>query len=599
MNNLKETLNLEQWKNFIKVMKENKAKFIQMFFVVIIAALSITMVPIYLKYFIDNFIAEKSLDGIKYAAFFFFLVIIIAVLSIYLFLVIGGKIEYKIAYQLREEAFLKSQKLSLNYYDNHSTGETLSVLTSDITKLSEIISWGIIDLTYNLMVFIISIIALLVLSPKLTLMSLLIGVPIALISKFFQERILKYQRKVRYFNSVIFNDFNENIQGTLTTKTLNTEDISFTHFKENSNSMKYYSIKSFKISGIYVPLVMFLGSVGAAVALNFSSKMVMSGEMTFGTFAAFLTYAAQIFAPIRVIAKIASDFKTATASVERVNNLFSEEESIKDSDNLVDKYGNIFEPKLDKYPKMHGDIEFKNVNFGYDENNLILKDFNLKVKAGESIALVGSTGSGKSTIINLLCRFYEPTNGQILIDNKDYREYTRGYIYNNLGYVLQSPFLFSGTILSNRKSGKLDASYEEVVEASKIVGAYEFIMKLPNKFDTIIDEGGSSLSTGQKQLISFARAIIRDPKLIVLDEATSSIDSKTEKTIQKAIDKIVENKTSFIVAHRLSTIKNSDRILVIDDGKIVESGTHDELILKKEKYYNLYTNQFVLNSTNI
>src|SRR5699024_8859789 len=433
---------------------------------------------------------------------------IIAVLSIYLFLVIGGKIEYKIAYQLREEAFLKSQKLSLNYYDSHSTGETLAILTSDITKLSEIISWGIIDLTYNLMVFIISIVALLILSPKLTFMSLLIGIPIALISKFFQERILKYQRKVRHYNSIIFNDFNENIQGTLTTKTLNTEEISYEHFKKNTKSMKYYSIKSFKISGIYVPLVMFLGSIGAAIALNLSSKMVLSGEMTFGTFAAFLTYAVQIFTPIRVIAKIASDFKTATASVERVNNLFSEKENIKDSDNLVNLYGNIFEPKIESYPEMCGDIEFKNVDFGYDDKNLILKNFNLKVKAGESIALVGATGSGKSTIINLLCRFYEPTSGHILIDNKDYKEFTRGYIYNNLGYVLQSPFLFSGTIFSNIKSGKLDASYEEVVEASKIVGAYDFIMKLPDKFDTIIEEGGNSLSTGQKQLISFARAII-------------------------------------------------------------------------------------------
>src|SRR5699024_4667460 len=268
-------------------------------------------------------------------------------------------------------------------------------------------------------------------------------------------------------------------------------------------------------------------------------------------------------------------------------------------DNLVNLYGNIFEPKIESYPEMCGDIEFKNVDFGYDDKNLILKNFNLKVKAGESIALVGATGSRKSTIINLLCRFYEPTSGHILIENKDYKEFTRGYIYNNLGYVLQSPFLFSGTIFSNIKSGKLDASYEEVVEASKIVGAYDFIMKLPDKFDTIIEEGGNSLSTGQKQLISFARAIIRDPKLIVLDEATSSIDSKTEKTIQKAIDKIVKNKTSFIVAHRLSTIKNSDRILVIDNGEIVESGTHDELIEKKQKYYNLYTNQFVLNSTNI
>src|SRR5699024_6805827 len=242
---------------------------------------------------------------------------------------------------------------------------------------------------------------------------------------------------------------------------------------------------------------------------------------------------------------------------------------------------------------------FKNVDFGYDDKNLILKNFNLKVKAGESIALVGATGSGKSTIINLLCRFYEPTSGHILIDNKDYKEFTRGYIYNNLGYVLQSPFLFSGTIFSNIKSGKLDASYEEVVEASKIVGAYDFIMKLPDKFDTIIEEGGNSLSTGQKQLISFARAIIREPKVIVLDEATSSIDSKTEKTIQTAIDKIVKNKTSFIVAHRLSTIKNYERILVIDNGEIVESGTHDELIEKKQKYYNLYTNQFVLKSTKI
>lgn len=596
MNKLKNKINFEQWKNFKFIFLENKFEFFKMFFVVIIAALSITMVPIYLKYFIDNFIGQGSLNGVKYAAFFFFIVIIVAVGSIYLFLVIGGKIEYKIAAQLREDAFLKSQKLSLNYYDTNSTGHILSILTSDINKLSEIISWGIIDLTYNIMVFLISLIALLILSPKLTIFSLLIGIPIVLVSKYFQDKILKYQRKVRHYNSVIYNDFNENIQGSLTTKTLNTEKISYDDFTKVTSNMRYYSIKSFKISGIYVPLVMFLGSVGAAVALNLSSKMVMSGAMTFGTFAAFLTYAAQIFSPIRVIAKILSDFKTATASVERVNGLFSEKEDIKDTDEMNKKYGDIFNPKTELYPNMDGVIEFKNVWFGYEKDNYILKNFNLKVKKGESIALVGATGSGKSTIINLLCRFYEPNKGEILIDQINYKDYPIGYIYDNLGYVLQSPFLFSGTILSNILNGKPNASFDEVVEATKLVGAYEFIMKLPNKFNTLIDEGGTSLSTGQKQLISFARAIIRNPKLIILDEATSSIDSKTEKTIQKAIDKIIFNKTSFIVAHRLSTIKNADRILVIDEGKILEEGNHDKLIKQKGKYYNLYTNQFVINN---
>jgi len=299
------------------------------------------------------------------------------------------------------------------------------------------------------------------------------------------------------------------------------------------------------------------------------------------------------FEPVAQIARVIAEFQQAQASAERIIMLIETKADISDSPDVVKKYGTLFEPKKENWEPLVGDVEFDNVSFQYTDNEIVLDQFSLKVKAGSSVALVGATGSGKSTIVNLICRFYEPTKGVIRIDGTDYKDRSIGWLHSNLGYVLQSPHLFNGTIMENIRYGRLDAADEEVIHAAKLVSAHEFIMSFEEGYQTNVGEGGSKLSVGQRQLISFARALIADPKILILDEATSSIDTKTEYTIQEVINVVLKGRTSFIVAHRLSTIISADLILVIQDGKIVEQGTHKELLALEKEYYSLYKNQFI------
>jgi ATP-binding cassette subfamily B protein len=292
------------------------------------------------------------------------------------------------------------------------------------------------------------------------------------------------------------------------------------------------------------------------------------------------------------IASIYARFQQAQASAERIVSLMEAKADIKDTDEVIEKYGTLFDYKLENFEPLKGDVEFRNVTFKYNIGEQVLTNFNLQVKEGQSIALVGHTGAGKSTIVNLICRFYEPTTGTILIDGVDYKDRSLGWLHSNLGYVLQTPHLFSGTVLENIRYGKLSSTDEECIEAAKSVEAHEFIMKFEKGYQTECGEGGSRLSVGQKQLISFARAILADPKILVLDEATSSVDTETERAIQLAINKLLKGRTSFIVAHRLSTIVTASKILVLEKGEVIESGTHKELINQFGEYYKLYTNQY-------
>jgi len=378
----------------------------------------------------------------------------------------------------------------------------------------------------------------------------------------------------------------------MTTKTLVREEENLKEFKDLTQEMYSSSVKAAVFSSIYFPVVITLGSIGTALALWFGGKAVLAQAIGFGTLSAFITYANQFFGPIRELARIIAEFQNAQASAERVMAMINTEPDIKDTPEVIEKYGTEFEPKRENWEEIKGDISFKNVHFYYKEGEEVLEDFNLEVKRGESIALVGETGSGKSTIVNLLCRFYEPVKGQILIDGVDYRERSQLWLQSNIGYVLQAPHLFSGTVKENIRYGRLDATDEEIIEAAKMVNAHDFIMRMEHGYDTEVGEGGNRLSTGEKQLISFARAIIADPKILVLDEATSSIDTETEQIIQDAIGKLLKGRTSFIIAHRLSTIRSADRILVIKDGRMVEQGSHRELMKQRGYYYRLYTNQF-------
>jgi ATP-binding cassette subfamily B protein len=388
-------------------------------------------------------------------------------------------------------------------------------------------------------------------------------------------------------------EFNECITGAKTSKTLVIEDKNFKGFKTTTDRMYGANVRMAKLNAVFIPIIIFAGSLATAIVLSKGGKYALDGIFKIGELSAFLAYSIGIFEPIQNLARIFADFISLQANIERVSGVLEQELLIQDTDEVVDKYGDNIHPKKENWENIKGDIEFRNVSFTYpDGEEEVLKDFSLKIPAGTNVAIVGETGAGKSTLVNLACRFFEPTNGQILIDGVDYKERSQLWLHSNIGYVLQSPHLFSGSIKENIRYGKLDATDEEIDRAAKAVSADTVVAKLDKGYESDVGENGDRLSTGEKQLVSFARAIIADPRIFVLDEATSSIDTHTEQLIQDAINHILHGRTSFIIAHRLSTIRKADLILVVKEGKIIERGTHKELLNKRGYYYDLYTKQF-------
>ena len=592
-NIINEKINLSIWKDFFKLLKPYKVQFIQIIIMMTFVGSMDALFPLLSRYAIDNFVEKKTLVGLPAFGMIYLLAAFFFAIAIYLFISLAGKLETQMAYDIRKLGFEKLQMLPLSYYDDKAVGWLMSRLTSDVQRLSETISWGLVDFSWGVTMMTVVTVAMLLLNWKLALITLIVVPFVAMVSAYFQKRILNAQRKVRKINSKITAAFNEDIQGAKTTKTLVREDINLEEFSEITSNMKKSSVRATVISSIYLPIVLTLGSIGTALAINFGGDFVMRNIISYGTLVAFISYTAQLFEPIRQMAVIFAEVQAAQASAERVFSLLNEEPEIIDSEEVIEKYGDLYNPKRQNWPEIIGNVEFKNVSFSYKDGEDILKGFNLIVKPGDTIALVGETGTGKSTIVNLFCRFYEPTDGEILIDGINYKDMPQNWIHENLGYVLQSPHLFSGTIKDNIRYGDLDATDDDITEACKLVDAHNFIMNMENGYDTEVGEGGNLLSTGQKQLISFARAVVRNPRLFVLDEATSSIDTETEKVIQDAIQNVLEGRTSFVIAHRLSTVRNANKILVIDDGKIIESGNHKELIKSKGYYYELYKNQFI------
>jgi len=581
------------WKDFFTYLKPYKKQFLKLVGLMVLLGILDSSFPLLSKYAVDNFIENSSLEGLPFFIIIYFLAVVALSLIIFLFIKFAGRLETSMAHDIRRIGFIRLQELPLAYYDNKAVGWLMARMTSDITRLSETISWGLVDLAWGITMMSGVTVYMFILNAKLALITLSVIPALAIISVYFQKKILLAQRDVRKINSQITGAYNEDIQGAKTTKTLGREKLNLDEFSVLTSSLKTNAIRATILSSIYLPLVIGLGSIGTALAMSFGGNYVLEGIITYGTLVAFISYTAQFFEPVRQMAVIFAEIQSAQASAERVFSLLKEEPSIKDSDEVVEKYGDLFNQNKENWPEINGKVEFRNVSFAYNPDEPVLEDFSIVVNPGETIALVGETGSGKSTIVNLFCRFYEPVKGEILIDDINYKDMPINWIHDKLGYVLQAPHLFSGTITDNIRYGKLDALDEEIVEACKLVDAHKFIIELENGYDTQVGEGGNLLSTGQKQLVSFARAVVRNPRLFVLDEATSSIDTETEKIIQDAISKVLSGRTSFVIAHRLSTIRKADRILVIQDGKIIEDGTHKELIKMRGHYYSLYSNQFI------
>ena len=552
--------------------------------------------PLLTSYAIDHFIPNLNhpggTEGLPAFIVAYLLLLAVQVYSIFRFLYLGGKVETGVCYTIRRMGFRKLQELPFSYYDRMPVGYLMSRMTSDAQRLAETIGWSLLDLCYGVVMILAASVTMFLLDWEMTLAVLLVVPPLAVISWWFQQRILKSYRAVRKTNSQITGAFNEGIMGAKTTKTLVREEMNAEEFTKLTHEMKRSSVRAASLSAVYLPIVVSLGSLATAYALWQGGQSVLVGGMTLGVLQVFVNYTVQFFQPIRDIAATFAEMQSAQAAAERVMTLLETQPDIVDSPEVEAKFGDNFHPKKENWPALKGDVEFCHVDFQYKEGEKVLSDFNLKVRAGETIALVGPTGAGKSTVVNLVCRFYEPTAGEIKIDGVNYKERSQLWLESNLGYVLQEPRLFSGTIRDNIRYARLDATDAEVEAAARLVNAEPFILKMDKGYDADVGEGGSRLSTGEKQLISFARAILADPRIFVLDEATSSVDTQTEQIIQQAISRVLTGRTSFIIAHRLSTIRTADRILVIDGGKIKEMGTHQELLRLKGAYYNLYTNQF-------
>ena len=549
--------------------------------------------PLFNRYALDRFVGGRTLAGLPLFLLSYLAVLVSQALISYKSLRDCGSVEMHVNRDLRGAAFNHLQTLSFSYFNQNAVGYIHARVMSDTGLIGELVAWRLMDFVWHGAYLLCVLVVMLLTDIRLTAY-ILILVPVAVVLMiFFQKKLLQYNRQIREINSRITGNYNEGITGARQIKVLDVEEKMNGLFRRETRRMRKTSIREAHTAALFISTVTLMSAVVLSLVLWQGGQLTREGLMRIGTLSVFMAYALEMLEPIQTIIETLAAFVAIQVNIERLTRLLEEKSDVADSPEVIEVYGDSFHPKKENWEPLYGDVEFRDVTFHYpDGEETILEHFDLKVPRGTNVAIVGETGAGKSTLVNLVCRFFEPTEGAILIDGRDARERSQLWLHSHIGYVLQTPHLFAGSIRDNLRYGKPEATDEEIVAALRLVSAEHILEKMEGGLDADVGEGGDLLSTGEKQLLSFARAILADPRILVLDEATSSIDTVTERAIQNAIEVVIRGRTSFVIAHRLSTIVGADVILVVKDGKIIARGTHDELMRERGYYYELYTRQY-------
>ena len=548
------------------------------------------ILPLFQRYALNHFIGGGTLDTLPLYIVLYVAVTFFAACVNYISTRGAMTVEVSMNRDLRRAAFNHLQTLSFSYFNQNSVGYIHSRVMSDTSRIGGLVSWTMMDCVWHMSYLVGSLAVMLVINARMALLVMTLLPLIVVLFSLFQKKLITANRQIRELNSRITGDFNEGITGAKTIKTLVIEDKMTRDFVRDTQEIRQKSISAARLRGAFAVTMHLASSMALAIVL-WQGGAIAASEV--GTFSMFMSYAQGMMEPIRWIVDAISDVITTQVNIERLTRLLNTKSDVTDTPEVIEKYGDSFQPKKENWEEIRGDIRFEDVSFRYpDGDEYVLEHFNLDIPFGSNIAIVGETGAGKSTLVNLVCRFFEPTAGRVLIDGRDARERSQLWLHSAIGYVLQTPHLFSGTIRENLLYGNPDATDEEIAQALRLVSADEVVARMEKGIDTDVGEGGDLLSTGEKQLISFARAILANPRILVLDEATASVDTMTEQKIQAAIETIIRGRTSLVIAHRLSTVKNADLILVVHNGKIVEQGTHPQLLDQKGFYYRLYTRQY-------
>ena len=571
-------------------LKHVRGQILMMVSLAIVSSLVDITIPQFQRYALDTFVGKGVMTTIVPFVIAYVGVILLAALVNYISCAQATIVEMKVNRELRQTGFKHLQTLSFSYFNQNSVGYIHARLMSDTGRICGLVSWWLIDCTWRISYLVGAVFVMIRMNAKLALMVLTTVPVLVLLFAVFQKKLEDVNHEVREINSKITGNFNEGIMGAKTIKSLAIEDKMEQRFTDETENMRSKSILASRLRGLFAGTMNFASSVALAIVLWKGGYIALE---EIGTFSVFMSYAQGMMEPLRWLVDIVSDLITTQVNIERFTNLLAVQSDVIDTPEVIETYGDCFEPKKENWEPIKGDIEFKDVTFQYpDGDETVLENFSLKIPFGNHIAIVGETGAGKSTLVNLVCRFYEPTSGQLLIDGRDARERSQLWLHSAIGYVLQTPHLFSGTVRENLLMGNPNATDAQIWDAIRTVSAEEVIAHLEKGLDTDVGEGGDLLSTGEKQLISFARAILADPRILILDEATASVDTMTEAKIQAAMEQVTQGRTSLMIAHRLSTVRNADLILVVKNGRIVEQGTHAELLAKRGYYHELYTRQY-------